>query len=289
MDIVAQPVKAKPQPYAAPVIPSVPAPISQPKTAIASKPTGVPASKPLSIDLPSASPESTLRIRRRFRISKALALQVAAVFMILVSGYISVTTWLVNAHVQAQTTHDSPIASSNNGADPQVVDGNQNISEAPITNFAAYKVPPQSPRFVYIDKFKVQARVFKLGIGGDGALQTPHSSYDVGWYTESAGPGENGAMLLDGHALGPTKPGVFYDLKKLASGDTIRVERGDGKTFTYVVQQVSVVNAQNVPMDKLLVPIKPGAKGLNLISCTGVYNAKSESFNQRALVYAILK
>lgn len=269
MDVVAQP-----QPIA--VMTS-----AQPTTSAPS----IPFATLFPLDIPKSN--TSLRLPRHLLPSRETIMQLSALILLGFSLYVSVNTWLLNKHVIAQTSQG--VTTSAGTSDPQVVDGNQGVNEAPITNFAEYKVPPDSPRFIYIDKLHVQARILKLGIGSDGALQTPRSSYDTGWYTESAEPGGNGAMLVDGHALGPTKPGVFFDLKKLAPGDAIRIERGDGKTFTYIVNKVDIISAKDVPMDKLLVPIVPGKKGLNLISCTGTYNARSETFNNRAVVYATMR
>lgn len=255
-------------------------------TAASSRPApGVTLSSLFPLDI--AVPASSLRIRRRFRLTKLELLIMLAGIMLALSIYLSATAWLINSRVQAQAV-SGPVTTSA-GSDPQVADSNHGIVETPVANLSAYKVQPTAPRFIFIDKLHIQARILKLGIGNDGALQTPRNSYDTGWYSESANPGDNGAMLIDGHALGPTKSGVFHDLKTLRAGDTIRVERGDGKTFTYVVNKVDILKAQDVPMDQLLVPVKPGTKGLNLISCTGVYNEKNETFNERAVVYATMQ
>ncbi|MDL2341966.1 MAG: class F sortase [Patescibacteria group bacterium] len=148
-----------------------------------------------------------------------------------------------------------------------------------------YSVPPQLPKYLSITKFGVKSRVRALGLTADNQLRSPANVYDVGWYTASSKPGSNGAMLVDGHVSSWTTNGVFYHLKDLVAGDTIQIERGDGKVFSYQVVRKQVYDAANVDMAAALAPVDATHPGLNLITCTGNVIKGSNSFSKRLIVF----
>ncbi|QQS19193.1 class F sortase [Candidatus Saccharibacteria bacterium] len=107
------------------------------------------------------------------------------------------------------------------------------------------------------------------GVDRKNELQAPYGIYDAGWYNASSRPGENGAMLIDGHSgIGATQ-GIFHDLTKLVAGDDVSVKRGDGQVFTYKVADVQVVDKDKVDMTRLLVSTDTAKPGLTLITCAG--------------------
>ena len=95
-------------------------------------------------------------------------------------------------------------------------------------------------------------------------------------------------MLIDGHVSSWTTDGVFYGIKKLKAGDIIKIERGDGKMFTYNVVKSQVFPSGNVNMTSAMTPVVPGQPGLNLITCTGDVIPGTSTFNERIIVYATL-
>ena len=91
--------------------------------------------------------------------------------------------------------------------------------------------------------------------------------------------------MLDGHVSGPTQKGVFYKIETLNKGDIVTIERGDGKKIDYKVVKVEIKKATNLDMTEMISPITKGTHGLNLISCTGKFNASNKTFEDRALVF----
>ncbi len=152
---------------------------------------------------------------------------------------------------------------------------------------ASYRVAPDMPRYIKIPRLNVDARIKRLDIKPNGMLSSPANVNDAGWYDGSSKPGENGAVLIDGHVHGPKKPGVFYRLNNLKQGDTVEIERGDGKNFTYQVVHTESVDQDNVDMAKALTSIEPGKQGLNIITCTGRYDIKTNKYEQRLVVYLV--
>jgi len=153
-----------------------------------------------------------------------------------------------------------------------------------------YTVPASHPRMLTIKKLGVNAAILPMGAPG-GAMAAPASAWDVGWYNQSALPGsDSGALLIDGHvndALGT--PGVFANLTTLQNGDELQIERGDHQLFVYTVTKVQSVALQNVDMSTMQRSVEPGKEGLNLITCSGVYDYKKKTYDHRILVFAVRK
>jgi len=152
-------------------------------------------------------------------------------------------------------------------------------------SLASYQVAPTKPRIVTIPKIGVKARIVAEGVAKDGSLAAPGNVYDAGWYTASSLPGQQGAMLLDGHVSSWTTNGIFYNLKKLQAGDAVLVERGDGKVFTYQVVKTQTYSTDAVDMNAAVTPVVPGQPGLNLITCGGKVKPGTSEFTERLVVF----
>lgn len=168
--------------------------------------------------------------------------------------------------------------------DEGITDGIPSEDDPPI-NLDNYNVAPDLPRYFSIEKLGIHARVKRLGVSADNVLKAPANIFDVGWYDGSAKPGENGTVVLDGHVSGPTKHGVFYSIGSLNKGDKVQLERGDGKVLTYTVTSSQVYDYDKVDMPKVLTTSEPGKPGLNFMTCTGRFNVRTNSFEQRIVVF----
>lgn len=153
---------------------------------------------------------------------------------------------------------------------------------------SAYVVAPNLPRYIDITKLGVHARVTSMSVNAKNQLQAPRNVYDAGWYNASSQPGQNGAMLIDGHISSWSTKGVFYGLNKLAAGDPITITRGDGQKFVYKVVASQMFDADKVDMASLLVSKDTARPGLSLISCAGDVIPGTNEFNKRFVVYAVL-
>ena len=154
-----------------------------------------------------------------------------------------------------------------------------------------YVVAADRPRYLSIEKLGiVNARILSLGLNASGALMTPISIFDAGWYNASGKPGQGGTMVLDGHNGGPTKVGIFKYLPSLVKGDIIKVERGDGAVFAY-----SVVENTTVPLDEsdaymataMKSPVE-GKESISIISCTGDWSSQRKTYLSRQFTRAVI-
>lgn len=174
------------------------------------------------------------------------------------------------------------------------------VDERPVTVQAKqeWTVPASHPRYISIPKLGIEnARIVQLGIiKKTGQLDAPVSIHDAGWYNGSALPGKGGAMLMDGHNGGPNFGGIFEKLRDLKNGDEIIIERGDGKKLTYVVKDNRDMNVKDIndPANKwgmatMTNSIEAGKEGLNIITCVGQWDERSQTFNERTMLRSVIK
>lgn len=152
----------------------------------------------------------------------------------------------------------------------------------------AYSVGKSEVRYIRIPSLRVNARVKSTGLDAKGAIEAPRNINDVNWYEDSVVPGSSvGTSLLVGHLSGWTAPGVFKKLDKLKPGDTIELERGDGKKILYSVERTETAPVEDIDISKVLATDVPDTHMLKLMTCAGAYDSKSDSFKERTIVYAI--
>ncbi len=213
------------------------------------------------------------------------SIYLAILALIVLSGYVGADTWLTNRRVEAQNT--IPASSEKKSETHQEQEGKDETPPAE-NSLATYRVAAQNPRALYIDKLGVAAKIKPMGVNSDGSMQAPLNVYDAGWYNASAVPSRAGAVMIDGHVSGPTRGGLFVDLGKLAQGDMIVIETGDGTRYNYKVTGKETVDRDKVDMQKFALPYGNATKGANLITCAGKWQEKDQTFNQRTIVYTEL-
>lgn len=154
---------------------------------------------------------------------------------------------------------------------------------------STYNVPADNPKYISIPAIGInQARVIRLGLLKNGDIATPDNIYDTGWYDASAKPGQDGSMFIYGHVSSWQANGIFYNLKKLKSGDKVTITRGDNQIFTYQVVSSKIYPYNAVDMNAVLAPVDPSEPGLNLMTCTGQVIKGTSEFDQRLVVFTSL-
>jgi hypothetical protein len=229
---------------------------------------------------------SSVKGHRKSRVSSKLqlSLKLIAVCMVLTGGYVSLVGWKSDhiAQVQAAklTSQANQVAQQGSASSALAT------VKPPPAAVSKYVVAPNLPRYLIIPKLGVHARVLSVGVTATGAMATPNNVYDTSWYNESAGLGQPGATLIDGHVSSWTSHGVFYGIKSLVAGDTIQAQRGDGTMYSYKVVTSKIYSAGQVDMTAAMTPIVTGQSGLNLITCTGDVIPGTSQFNKRIVVFA---
>jgi len=229
------------------------------------------------------------RVQQKGR-GRSLGLIFVAIVVLGTTAYVSFDTWLTNNRMRAEIAgqqHDSQSLLGANATHTKEKEGTDERDVTP-TSLSDYRVAADMPRYLFIDKLHIKSRIQNLGLNGDGSVQAPINIYDAGWYNGSAKPGGVGASFIDGHASGALHEGLFAYLDTLVAGDTIRIEMGDGTTYTYRVQKRETVALKDADMKKALSPYGDATHGLNLMTCAGTWAKGSSTYDHRVIVYTEL-
>lgn len=147
---------------------------------------------------------------------------------------------------------------------------------------------PNDPKKIVIQKIGVDAYVQKVGVDQNKKVAVPNNVHLAAWFSESVRPGENGLSIIDGHVSGRKIEGVFKNLKNLQKGDTFIIERGNGTRLTF-----KVFATQTVPESQATTPLfsqNPKVLSqLNLITCGGNFDKKTQQYSDRVIVSAELR
>ena len=146
-------------------------------------------------------------------------------------------------------------------------------------------IPAKPTDRLYIPSLGVNASVMTLGLIG-GALDVPKTLWQVGWYRGSVKPGDNGTAIFDGHSGAPGQYGVLEHLSQLKVGQTIIYSYVDGRTLTFRVTSSRAYPETQASAETLFA--KTATPSLNVISCYGHWNPKTEDYAQRWIVTAQL-
>lgn len=279
-----RPVKAIAQ---AAVKQPVPEPPRRPK---AGRPM-VQRQQPSKVLVRKAVKRQTVSKRPSRRLTRSNLLTGMAVVIFLLGLGVTYNGLKTNKKIEAQVERVSAQADDAAGEGSGAQDPGATPSTTKPTSQAvrSYAVAPNLPRYIDIGSLSVHARVMSMGVTASNQLRAPTNVHDAGWYNASAQPGQPGAMLVDGHISSWKTKGVFYGINKLKAGAPIKITRGDGKVFTYVVTSVEVKDADKVDMASLLLSADQSKPGLNLISCFGDVIPGTNEFNKRVIVRAVLQ
>lgn len=206
---------------------------------------------------------------------------VASIAVFLISTHVMINGYDINRRVEAQVEQ---VSNTHNVAseDDDLPD------ETPVVDIESYKVAPDMPRFITIEKLGVKSRIVPVGVTAENVVEAPQSIFDSGWYSGSSKPGQTGATFIDGHVSGYSSSGVFGRISQLSAGDKIKVEMGNGKIYSYTVKSKETVPLKKVDMDKALSVPGGFASGLNLMTCGGDFDASTSSYKGRTIIYTVL-
>jgi hypothetical protein len=157
---------------------------------------------------------------------------------------------------------------------------------------ADWSTPEDAPRLLTIAGADIKnAPVEQLDTkAGTNQFDDPHDPMHAGWYIRSAKPGQSGAGLYDCHSsFSSVIGGLCTDLGLLQIGDEIKIERGDGKKFSYIVVEKEEVAASQIDMKKMLQVANGSEQGISIITCSGEYISATGDATHRLTIRAVLK
>lgn len=139
------------------------------------------------------------------------------------------------------------------------------------------------PESIEIPSLDLEAPLMKLGMtkGGDVELPPYEKPKVAGWFKHSAVPGDKGASVIIGHVDTKTAPAVFYKLRQLRKGETVKVVRSDGNVAKFRVDSIEQVNKDSFPTRKVYIE-----DGLKLVTCGGTFDYAKHEYVDNIIVYA---
>ncbi|WP_237665495.1 class F sortase [Sutcliffiella horikoshii] len=171
------------------------------------------------------------------------------------------------------------IASFTEESKPSVNKSDAEPEKSPVTDI--------TPTRLTIPAISVDAEVKPYGLNEDtGAMAVPEDGETVAWFEPGTKPGARGNAVLAAHVDDYTGPAIFFDLKELEVGDEIHVEDGE-ETLTFVVTRKEAYPYDAAPIRSIFGPTSN--RQLNLITCTGLYDRKTNNHQERLVIYSELK
>lgn len=231
------------------------------------------------------------RFSQLFATPRAVAMSAMSLILMVGGTVALISSFVTNHRVDAQVQVLTEVASARVGDDESLASDEGLPSEDPVPEpvVNSYRPAADEPRYIYIPRLKNRkTRVLNMGLDKDGAIKTPRTTSDTGWFNGSSKPGDTvGASLIVGHVSGLTTGGVFYNLYRMENGDEIIVEMGDGTKYTYRVVAKEEVPLDGIDMNNYLVSHDVDKPGLTLMTCAGEYNPVTKTFDNRLAVFAV--
>jgi LPXTG-site transpeptidase (sortase) family protein len=153
--------------------------------------------------------------------------------------------------------------------------------------------PPKAPVVsepvtrITIPSIGVDAVIEYVSLAADGNMDTPFRPENVAWYKPGARIGDKGNAVVSGHldyaGIGPV---VFWNLNKLKSGDLVYVTTSMGNKYTFRVTSSEIYFVNNAPLERIFGD--SFSSNLNLITCNGIFDRGSASYDRRLVVFTTL-
>jgi hypothetical protein len=143
--------------------------------------------------------------------------------------------------------------------------------------------PLSAPVRLLIPSLNIDAEIEALGMDSSGAMETPQKIWNVGWYSDGASPGGPGDAVIDGHVGLPGTPLVFSGLPRLTIGAVVITVLADGTRNRFSVSGLRSWPATSYPPDLFS---GDGDPRLSLITCTGLYDNRTQTYGDRLIVEA---
>ncbi|WP_239421893.1 class F sortase [Bacillus sp. CGMCC 1.16541] len=149
------------------------------------------------------------------------------------------------------------------------------------------KAEVSTPSQLSIPTLNIQAPIEETGLTKDGQMGVPDDGETVAWFEPGTVPGREGNAVLAGHVDDKTGPAIFYHLEKLEVGDEVLVSDENGQVLTFVVKEKEAYPRDEAPIRDIFGPTYN--RQLNLITCTGLFDRKKGTHEERLVVYTELK
>lgn len=147
---------------------------------------------------------------------------------------------------------------------------------------------PIIPAKIEIPIISVNAKIVPVGITTKGAMMSPKSFKEVGWYKYGAQPGEVGNAYIVGHldnAFGLS--GVFKDVQRLVEGDTIYILDEGGERLHFKVTERKAVSHESRSLSGIVGDTH--LPRMVIITCQGTWLPEEKTYSERLVIIAELQ
>jgi sortase (surface protein transpeptidase) len=143
------------------------------------------------------------------------------------------------------------------------------------------------PITLRIPAIEMNTALTTVGLAADNTIEVPPDYTRAGWYRSSPTPGEKGPAIIVGHLDNIHGVAVFWRLQELIPGQTIEIDRQDGTTAKFIIEQVKQV-PQNESFPTQEVYGNTDNAALRLITCGGTFNHLTQHYSDNTVVFASL-
>ena len=140
-----------------------------------------------------------------------------------------------------------------------------------------------TPVRLRIPRIGVDAPVVPVGVTPAGHMDTPKGGEKTGWYAHGPEPGDEGSAVIGGHSVLRSGPAVFDELVEVEPGDRLYVVDDEGTTIEFRVREIRTYDWDTEAPD--VFSSKDGSH-LNLVTCTGSWDAAAGTHSDRLVVFA---
>jgi LPXTG-site transpeptidase (sortase) family protein len=157
--------------------------------------------------------------------------------------------------------------------------------ESPASASSGYQWhgSPEDPQYIKLPSIDAEGYIQKMGVDQNRQVSAPTNINLAGWFVNSSRPGSRGLSVIDGHVDGQRSDGIFKSLGSLKPDDTFEVKLGNGEVLTYQVMSVQTTAAAEAA--SLLFSQDPKvASQLNLITCAGRFDSRSQRYDKRVVI-----
>ncbi|WP_157842791.1 MULTISPECIES: class F sortase [Bacillus] len=143
------------------------------------------------------------------------------------------------------------------------------------------------PVKIQIPKLQVETSIYAAPLSKEGKMEITDNADEVAWFSNGISPGMPGSAVIAGHVDNYTGPAIFFYLKRLKQGDSIFITDEFGDRLEFIVEKVEKYPYDQAPIQLIFGPST--RRKLNLITCTGKYDRKTNVHAERLVVYSEMK
>lgn len=125
----------------------------------------------------------------------------------------------------------------------------------------------------------------------DGQMENPTDPLHVGWYEQTAAPGEPGNMLMSGFVDSrDSGPAALAQLGTVAAGDEVQIDTASGISYVYVVEWTETYELSGLTDDIVAKVLGPTMEpSLTMITCGGEFDYDTGQYLSRTVARATLQ